>query len=97
MSENTKREVIIDISVERARNIIDNGAEGFALVQQEIINHNKHYVVYRAVFKRVADGKFFATMYREGGTMAKEDLAFEYEDPIFREVFPQEVTFIKYI
>jgi hypothetical protein len=97
MSENTKREVIIDISVERARNIIDNGAEGFALVQQEIINHNKHYVVYRAVFKRVTDGKFFATTYRQGGTMMKEDLAFEYENPIFREVFPQEVTIIKYI
>lgn len=87
----------LKVSAETARDIVYGDHEDFEEVQCKIIDKSRWSDVYAYVGKRLSDGKFFKTTYRQGSTESQDERAFEYEkEAEFTEVFPVEKKVIVY-
>jgi hypothetical protein len=72
------------------------GYQSFKKVSEEMINHSRWAVGYHVILQRENDGKFFSSSYEVGATESQDQSPYEYDDPIFTEVFPVEKTIIVY-
>jgi len=87
----------ITFTKDQARNIAYNDNPNFEEVLTELSDQTRWSTVKRIVVKRVADGKFFESYYSVGSTECQEQRAYEYDEPVFIEVFAEKVEVIKYI
>ena len=51
---------------------------------------------HRIVVQRVSDGKYFESYYSQGLTESQDQRAYEYDEPIFTEVFETVVKVTQY-
>ena len=84
------------LSKEEARNI----AYGDTLLFNEILNNiedtSRWTEHHRIVVQRVSDNKYFESYYSQGLTEAQDQKAYEYDDPVFYEVFKTIVKVTQY-
>lgn len=69
----------------------------FERISKEITEQTRWSTCFRVILKRKSDGKFFESFYSKGSTESQEQHAYEYDEPVFTEVFPEKVEVIQYV
>ncbi len=81
----------------QACDLMDGDDPAYKVVSDKIIDHGRWAVVHWLIIQRVSDGRFFSDSYGVGATESQEEGPWEYSEPDFREVFPQEKVTIDYV
>lgn len=82
----------LELSKEAAKLIIEGEDDLFEIVEQSIIDRNKYGSITKIIAKRVSDEKYFESTF-----MDHPDIdPFDYEDPVFVQVFPKKKTVVIY-
>lgn len=95
MSNTVAREVLV-FTPEQCRMIVYGDDSRFSEIEDVIVGHSRWSVDKRIVVKRESDGKFFESCYSIGATESQDQVAYEYDDPKFTEVFAVEKTITVY-
>jgi len=102
---------ILTVTPEEARDIVFEGGYGpwntdtrddtpgyqsFKKISEEIVDHSRWAVGYHIIVQRENDGKFFSSSYKVGATESQDQSPYDYDTPVFKEVFRVEKTIITY-
>lgn len=87
---------ILKLTQQEAQNIVNEDHEDFHVIKDDITSTGRWTIYKDAIVKRISDGKLFKTSYSVGATESQDQYAYDYDEPIFKEVIPKEVVVIKY-
>lgn len=77
--------------------ILEEEADGYTLLENEIVDTSRWFNIFSIVFKDKTTGKFYSTDYRVGATECQDEGPWEYQDAVMcTEVEPVEVTVTQY-
>jgi len=86
----------LKLTGERGRDIIYGDDDEFVIVEEKIVDTSRWSTIHEVVVKRVEDGKFFKSGYRQAATEMQDERPYEYGDVLFEEVSAVEKTVIVY-
>ena len=86
----------LELTPEKAREIIFGDDIDFDVIEDKIYSTSRWSLHYKVIVKRISDGKFFLSKYSKGATEGQEERPYEYNKPVFEEVFPVEKTITVY-
>lgn len=86
----------LKLTGERGQDIIYGYDDEYVLVEEKIVGTSRWCTIHEIVVKRVEDGKFFKSGYRQGATEIQDERPYEYGDALFEEVSAVEKTVIVY-
>lgn len=87
--DEVKREKLT-FTEEEARNIVWEDHEDFDVISDEIYETRRWVSAHEVIVKNKITGKFYHSCYEQGLTESQDQSPYEYEEPIFREVFKVE-------
>ena len=90
-----EREKLV-FSEEEARDIAYGDTSEFDEIVNDIEDTSRWTENHRIVVQRVSDGKYFESYYSQGLTESQDQRAYEYDEPVFTEVFETVVEVIQY-
>jgi hypothetical protein len=90
-----EREKLV-FSEEEARNIAYEDTSEFDGILDDIEDTSRWTENHRIVVQRLSDGKYFESYYSQGLTESQDQRAYEYDEPIFIEVFETVVKVTQY-
>ena len=86
----------LNFTKERARRLKYGGDDAYRVIRNEITDTSWWSIHYYIVIQRIEDGRFFADTYSVGATESQDERPWEYNEPNFTEVFPEEKVVIQY-
>jgi len=95
MEESKTREKLT-VSRDEAHDIALGYSEDFKVIVTEVVETCRWTILYEVVVQRISDGAFFSSSYNKGATEYQDQSAYEYDEPVFNQVFPKEKTIIVY-
>jgi hypothetical protein len=77
----------LKLTEQEARDIVREDNPDFETVSDDISDTSRWAIHYDIVVKRLSDSKFFRSSYSVGATESQEQSPYEYDEPVFEEVF----------
>lgn len=93
--ESNKKEKL-NLSKEEAQDIIYDGNSDYQVIEDTIEDTSRWSEHHRIVILRKLDNKYFADYYSKGLTEMQDEQPYEYNDPNFTQVFPEQITITVY-
>jgi len=87
----------LTLTQEQGRELIYGDLDGYTVIKDKIVDHNRWSVIHKIIVQRNSDGKYFQDHYSVGATENQDEGPYEWDNPSFTEVFPVETTIIEYI
>lgn len=84
-----KREKL-ELTIKEAQSIIWEDHEDFEIISDEIYDTRRWVSAHKVIVKNTKTGKFYRSCYEKGLTEQQDQSAYEYDEPIFTEVFQVE-------
>lgn len=69
----------------------------WSIIHDDVTGQGRWVTRHKAIIKRLSDGKYFMAHYTVGSTESQDQYAFEYDEPVLKEVIPKEVRTIAYV
>ena len=86
----------LNFTKERARDLLDCEDDAYRIIRDEIVDHGRWTVSHELIIQSVADNRFYRGYYSVGATESQDESPWEYDNPVFTEVFPAERVVIDY-
>jgi len=87
---------MMKLTREEAQDLLWEGSEDWETIYDNIVETSRWSEHHEIVFKYLPTGKFYMASYSKGLTESQDESPWEYGDPDFTEVWPEEVTVIQY-
>lgn len=92
----TKQKLLIEkeVAVDLAYGEYDDTI--FEIISNKIIDVSRWSYRKEIIVKTLIDGRFWKSSYSKGATESQDEGPYDYSDPIFEEVFPEQVMITIY-
>ena len=86
----------LTLTAEQGRAIIWEDNPNYKTISKTVVDNTRWSIIHDIVVQRVTDGKFFSSSYSTGATEQQDEAPYEYSEPNFTEVFPEQQTITVY-
>jgi hypothetical protein len=86
----------LNFTKKQARNLLYGGDSTYRIIRNEIVDHRSWSVDHDLIIQNVDDNRFYRGYYSVGATESQDESPWEYDEPVFIEVFPVEKVVIEY-
>lgn len=87
--EKQKLQIEKEVATDLAYGDYDNTV--YEIISNKIVSKSRWSYRNELIVKTLADGKFWKSFYSQGATESQDESPYEYEEPVFEEVFPKQV------
>ena len=92
--EKAKLKIDKEVAADLAYGEYDNTF--FEIISNKIIGKSRWSYRSELIVKTIVDGKFWRSTYSQGATESQDESPYEYDEPIFEEVFPKQIEITVY-
>lgn len=91
-----KEKIVLTFGIEDANAIVYGDHEDFNVIDEIIDSVHRCSYFTTVIVQQISTGNYFTSHYSQGSTEMIDHHPYEYDEPVFTQVFPVEKTIIVY-